>query len=244
IGGGSATASHQTGASGNPFTPRAGAIGGIVPSRAVLGQAGENTPVDQCPGAGPTWCGSGPLINHGGPVMHTNKTYTIFWQPAGWSYPAGYMTKINQYLIDVAHDSGARSNIYATDPQMSDGTGAAQYNSTFGGTTVATNAFPASACTDTVPSTTVCLKDSQLRTEINNVIIAKGWPRGLGVEFFLFTPQNVGSAFDDLSAHAYTDYCAYHSYFGSGASTTIYANQPWTKGVSWNSNPANRACEL
>jgi hypothetical protein len=42
--------------------------------------------------------------------------------------------------------------------------------------------------------------------------------------FFVFTPQNVGSCFDDGSACAYTGYCAYHGDTPSGA---IYANQPY-----------------
>ena len=244
--GGSATAAHQKGASAKPFSPRQGEIGGVVPSRGALGLAGATDPVDQCPGAGPTYCGSGNLIFHfGGSVMHTNETYTIFWQPTGYAhpFPAGYQTKIDQYLTDVAHDSGARSNVYATDPQYSDSGGSAQYSSTFAGTTLVTTAFPASGCTDTVPSTTVCLKDSQLRSEINAVATAHGWPRGLGVEYFLFTPQGVGSAFENGSAHAYTEYCAYHGVFGFGTGTTVYANQPFTKGVSWDGVPSHLACE-
>ena len=229
--GGSATAAHQSGASATPFSPRQGEYSGLVQPRTVAAKGGDGY-VDQCP------CGPGNLVYHGGTVMLTNKTYNIFWQPTGWSdpFPAGYMTKINQYLIDVAHDSSLRTNVYATDTQYFDtigGTHFIAYNSTFAGSVLDTAAFPASGCTDSVAQTTVCLTDTQLRAKINAVVAAHGWPRGAGVEYFLYTPFRVGSSFTSgPTYHAYTDYCAYHSNFNLGSGTTIYANQPFTKGTS------------
>ena len=63
-----------------------------------------------------------PLVYHGGPVMVTNKTYAIYWKPAGYSMAPGYDTTINQYFTDVAHDSGLGSNVYASDTQYYVGT--------------------------------------------------------------------------------------------------------------------------
>src|SRR5581483_7086057 len=53
-------------------------------------------------GSASTMLGSGNLTYHGGPFMHTNQTYTIYWVPPGYSIASGYDTIINQYLGDVA----------------------------------------------------------------------------------------------------------------------------------------------
>src|SRR5207249_5469393 len=101
--------------------------------------------------------GNGDLINHGGPVMTTNKTYSIFWKPSGQTFSANYVSTINQYFQDVAHDSGMSTNVYASDTQYS----SIQYSSTFGGTATDTAAFPANGCTP-YNGASVCLSDSQL----------------------------------------------------------------------------------
>ena len=75
---------------------------------------------------------------------------------------------------------------------------------------------------------------------------------GLGVEYFLFTPQSVatcqtahalasGGCYDPLR---YNGYCAYHSNIGVVAPFTLYANMGFanlrgcTTGISPNANPA------
>ncbi len=167
--------------------------------------------------------GSGDLLNHGGPVMTTNKTYAIYWVPSGSSMPAGYQSTINQYFTDVAHDSGMSSNVYASDTQYS----SIQYSSTFGASLIDTNAFPTSGNCPIYSDVTVCLTDAQLITEINNVTTAQGWLRNGTNMFFIFTPVGVGSCFDSSgSSCAYTSFCAYH---GHTASNAIYANQPYAK---------------
>src|SRR5581483_9785021 len=130
-----AGSAKPSGSAANPFSPRVGSIGGIVPPLSMA------TPGVQ---------GSGDLTWHGGPVMHTNKTYAIYWEPTGYAhpFPAGYETTINQWFTDVAADSGKTTNVYGVDTQYSDGSGNIAYSSTFGGSTVATNAFPANGCTD------------------------------------------------------------------------------------------------
>ena len=62
----------------------------------------------------------GNLTYHGGPVMHTNKTYAIYWVPAGYSVTASYKAMINQYFTDVAAASGATSNVYSVETQYYD----------------------------------------------------------------------------------------------------------------------------
>ncbi len=188
----------------NP-SPQLRTTGGFVPPR---GQAG------------PAVQGSGDLINHGGPEMLTNKTYSIFWIPAGQTVSAHYVQTINQYFQDVAADSGLSTNVYATDTQYS----GILYNSTFGGTYTDTAAFPANYCTPYGTGASVCLSDAQLQAEIDKVITSQGWVRNSTDMFFIFTPKNVES-YDPSGGYTFRSYCAYHGVTSSGA---IYANMPYS----------------
>ena len=67
--------------------------------------------------------GAGQLRYHGGPVMHTNRTYSIYWVPSGYGLGSGYTTTIDQFFNDVAADSGKTSNVYYSDTQYYDGAG-------------------------------------------------------------------------------------------------------------------------
>ena len=71
----------------------------------------------------------------GGPVLHSNRTHVIFWQPAGsgLSYEAGYMSTIDTFLADVAADSHKPTNPYGLSGQYTDSRGPAAYNSSFAG---------------------------------------------------------------------------------------------------------------
>src|SRR5437868_12368742 len=77
--------------------------------------------------------GFGRLRYHNGPVMHTNRSYSIYWIPSGYSVAVGYTQTIDQFLGDVAVDSGKTSNVYYSDTQYYDGGGHVAYSSTFGG---------------------------------------------------------------------------------------------------------------
>ena len=70
---------------------------------------------------------------------------------------------------------------------------------------------------------------SQLQTEISRVIAANGWTAASNHVFFMFTPQDVGSCAG--SSCAFTYYCAYHSWSGSGSSALLYANMPYAAWV-------------
>jgi hypothetical protein len=164
--------------------------------------------------------GVGNLVYHGGPTMTTNKTYAIYWVPSGFSVAPGYTSTINQFFTDVAHDSGLGSNVYAVATQYS----GIKYSSTFGGSVTDTSAFPASGCPLYEGDISVCLSDSQIIAEADKIINQQGWTRNGTNAFFVFTPQGVGSCFDNSSSCAYTAYCAYHGFTPSGA---IYANQPY-----------------
>jgi hypothetical protein len=166
----------------------------------------------------------GNLTYHNGPVMHANTVYAIYWVPSGYSVSSNYESLINGYFANVAHDSGLSSNVYYSDTQYYDLSGSIAYNSAFGGSVVDTNTFPASGCRDSY--TSICLTDTQIQNEVSRVVKAQGWATGLGTEFFMFTPKNVGSCFGSSSC-AFSYYCAYHSQIGNGSGATLYANMPY-----------------
>jgi hypothetical protein len=171
--------------------------------------------------------GSGTLRYHGGPVMHTNKTYAIYWVPSGYTMQSGYSTVINQYFTDVAAASGQTTNVYYTETQYSDSSGSIQYSSSFGGSYTDTSPLPANGCSDS--ATSVCLSDAQIQAEIQKDVTANGWPKGPSTEYFLFTAKGIGSC--SGSSCAFTNYCAYHSWIGSGSSEILYANMPYADTV-------------
>ena len=69
--------------------------------------------------------------------------------------------------------------------------GAAAYNVTFSGAYTDTAGLPSSDCSD--PATSLCLSDPTLTGELSSFIAARGLPRGLSNQYFLFTPPGVGS---------------------------------------------------
>jgi hypothetical protein len=203
-------------ASASPPTPDnpAGAILGVVPVHNEARSLGSG----------------GNLVYHKGPVMHTNKVYSIYWVPAGYSVSANYRSLIDGFFQNVAADNGKSSNVYYSDTQYYDNAGGnLQYSSSFGGEYVDTNALPASGCSDSY--TSVCLSDAQIRTEIGKVIAANGWTANSSTMFFMFTAKGIGSCYSSGSC-AFSQYCAYHSSFTSGGSSVIYANMPYADTVA------------
>jgi hypothetical protein len=179
------------------------------------------------------------LEYHGGPVMLSSHTYTIFWEPttcggSPCSVEAGYNAGINKYFADAAADSGGTQNVYSTLNQYYEIKGGqkkhVQYAQTFAGSTVDTTAFPASGCSFQFAGTSsVCLTDKQIRKEVQKVIIAQGWSGTKSNAFFLLLPSDVNTCFDSGgSACAFKDFCAYHSAFAlPDGSPAIYANDPY-----------------
>ncbi len=179
-------------------------------------------------GALPPLVTAGQLTYHGGSVMRTNKTFAIYWVPAGWTMVSGYRSTINRYLHDSAVDSGGTQNVYSTQVQYSDSTGPIAYLQKYGGSTSSRAAFPANGCPRYM-GLRVCLTDSQVAAEIRAVIAAKGWVAGPTHAFFLFLPKNVGVCDDSTgSACAFKSYCAYHSWVGSGPTQIVYADMPYS----------------
>lgn len=184
---------------------------GIVPPRNVPGAT----------------LGSGNLAYHGGPVMRTNTTYAIYWLPAGWAMVPGYRSTINRYFGDAALDSGRTTNVYSTETQYYDSTGKIAYSQHFGGSTTTTDTYPANGC-PTYSAMAVCLTDAQIQREVSRVISVKGWTPGPTKAFFMFLPNGIGTCTDASGSQcAFTTFCAYHSWVGSGANATVYANMPY-----------------
>jgi PKD repeat protein len=212
-------------ASGSPTHNPRGRFLGVVPHSPDPGSPRGSAPL----------FGGGNLIYHNGPVMHTNRTHAIFWTPPTFSFPASYKSLIEQYLDNVATDSGKRSNVYSVHTQYADNApnptpGAAQYTTTNAPSITATDALPASGCP--VHAGHPCLRDSQLQTEIASVITANALPTGLGNIYLLFLPSGIDSCdANNTSSCSYNVYCAYHSSFdppGGPVETVLYANQPFT----------------
>jgi len=213
------------------FQARRGRFLGIVPSQRA--RASQATP---------TANGSPPLTYHGGPVQHSSTVYAIFWQPAGYYYSPSYRATITQYFNDLSQSSYKTSNVYASSTQYYDKSGPGgsknwvSYNVRLAGSVVTKDALPAGKCANYTmgdgSKSRRCLTDSQLQSEITKVVSAQGWPTGLGDEYFLFTPKQLGDCFDakfadgcyDPSASSSTAFCAYHSWIGA---STLYAVVPW-----------------
>lgn len=178
---------------------------------------------------------SGVLSYHGGPIMTGVNMYAIFWVPAklqngtATSLTAKYESVAKQFLADYPYHGIANNSTqyYATISSVNHyfvGTGGLVAS------VVDTNPYPASACTDSATPGN-CITDAQLQTEIAKQMTAHGWTPGLNKIFIVFTSIGEGSCFDSTSTScAYVGangYCAYHGFFGSATSPTIYANQPY-----------------
>ena len=198
-------------------SPHHWGVGGVVRPQTHIPSLWADVRALTAPGT------SGPLVYHGGPVMHTNTTYAIYWAPDGFA-DANYETLINRFFTDVAAASGSTTNVYSVATQYSDTQGPIKYQSTFGGAYTDSTAYPASGCDDGVDS--VCLSDSQLQTEIQAVVDAEHWPTGLSSIFFIMLPPDVGVCYDGSDCST-TTFCAYHSAFGSVDSPDVYAVEPY-----------------
>ena len=166
---------------------------------------------------------------HGGPINTSVRLYTIFWAPAKLqtgvttAMPASYKTMLTRMVQN--YPGHAIANINSQYYQTV--SGITTYHSglgSFGGTYTDTAPYPTSGCND--PATPGnCISDAQIRTEIQKVMALTGWTGGFNKIFLLFTSSGEGSCFG--TSCAYTQYCAYHSWFGSPATPIIYTNDPY-----------------
>ncbi|HLX32291.1 MAG TPA: IPT/TIG domain-containing protein [Gaiellaceae bacterium] len=221
----------------------AGSAGAFGPARLSTGPAGIVRPLGGSIApfhstAAQRGAGQVLLTYHGGPVMRTQTAYAIYWLPSGSGLSFGgnnanYESTINQFFTDVGHDSGGTANVFGIDTQYYDTLSGGQthiaYNTTFGGSVVATDPLPSQQCSDGWSGDTYCVTDAQLQAEITSVVNAQHWSEDSSHMYFIFTPQGLGSCYG--SDCSYASYCAYHDDFfpNGGTGPIVYANMPWTE---------------
>jgi PKD repeat protein len=175
---------------------------------------------------------------NGGPVMPSNTDYMVLWSPAGLgAYPAGYVSGLETFFTDLAHDSGGHQNVDSVSGQYNDLTGAfAQYKTTFGGALVDTNPYPPTECPAAAP-VTACLTDPQIQTELTQFVTSRGLKTDLSHEYFLLTPPGVETCFSSDATASFGGcsagepsnlafFCAYHQNT-SLSPMLLYANDPF-----------------
>jgi hypothetical protein len=151
--------------------------------------------------------------------------------------PSSYKTALSQYVSDFAVSNYGPTTDFSVAQQYYDltGPGATKnfvpYALSNGGIIADTAAYPANGCTDSDNSVTLpkCLNDTQIRAEIQRLVVALHLPQNQNTEYALFTPHNVGSCFTSSSTScAYAQYCGYHSFFSSPGGQIVYTNMPWS----------------
>ncbi len=180
---------------------------------------------------------SEPLQYHGGPVLHSSDSYTIYWDPTE-TYRGEWKELINGYMQNVGADR-TFGNVFALNAQYSDSGGPAANNSTFRGSYTDSDSYPTSGCTE--PAAFACLTDAQIRAELQHVVSSGALPgaTGPGV-YYVLTPPGVvvctdeggnGNCSDSTTSKPSNGICGYHSAINpGGAGQIIYAVQPWVAG--------------
>lgn len=199
----------------------------------------------------------------GNPVVHSNSTYTIFWDPTSdYSYHGDWQHLINGFLQHVGGSSGELSNVFAVDEQYTDRSNAPLSNhSVFKGAYTDTNPYPSpgSGCTDPHPfktidqvringvHTPVCLSDKQIREQLQTFIAQHKLQTGMNTIYYLLTPPGVAVCLDaGGSAGHCSDYsgarggasyersfCSYHGDINPGGLSTGDANTVLYGAIPW-----------
>jgi hypothetical protein len=182
--------------------------------------------------------GGSRLESQGGPVMHSATTHVIYWDPSPAQFTSTTKGIVEGFFVDVAHDSGLATNVFAVAGQYTDSTGHSAYSSTFAGALRDGNPYPTSGnCktpneADKGPYAT-CLFDGQLQSELTAFIGEDGLPTGPTQLYFILLPHNVASCLPEVlegkQVCSNNFYCAYHSYIRPGQSNEIiYADIPFS----------------
>lgn len=222
--------------------PRIDGIGGIQWARPTAAGTNACASAPASGGAGnatppsPGFRGSPPTTFHGGAVTGTTTpgelTVTpVYWTPAGFSVPVGYKNLVNQFIADIAADSGKRTNVFSSLTEFTNSVGThLSYKIHTGTPIVDTTAFPVNGCTpdsgfiyNDNTGYTKCITNAQLLTEAGNFTTAKGLPKNdLAHLYMYFLPKHVETCFTSTngasggqcSININGGFCGYHA-FGS-----------------------------
>src|SRR5579859_6944336 len=169
--------------------------------------------------------GTAASVSYGdGPVLTSNRTHVIFWQPSGsnLAFDPGYRPLVERFLRDVALASHSTHNVFALTGQYTDSSGRpAAYASRYGGAVLDTDKLPPTQCTEPPvagPGWTICLTDAELQSEIEHIVHAHHMPTTQHDVYFLVTPRGLGSCMGTAAtsgcalAGRVNGYCGYHRY--------------------------------
>jgi Invasin, domain 3 len=163
----------------------------------------------------------------------SNLTITpIYWAPDGYSFPSSYPTIINQYLTDIAADSGKSSNTFAIDTEYyqmgSDGSKQnVSYNVKAGTPITVNDAFPQTATPcDVHAPFTACVNAAQIQSELSSVLAANNLPADLNDLYVVLFPPGVQTF--EANSRSLEVYCGIHQSFQvSNGGWVIYADEPY-----------------
>jgi hypothetical protein len=160
----------------------------------------------------------------GGYVIHTTRTFAIFWHPAGTTpLEANYTPLIDRYLADLGN-----TDHYDILTQYRDSiNGSIVNSSTFGGEfDDPTTGYPH------VGSAAQPLTDADIQSEVDHAIAITGgsWSAqplaSLTNVFLVFLPKGV--YLSDGAGTSFANFCAYHSAFGAdSAHVKVYGAMPY-----------------
>ena len=179
-----------------------------------------------------------------GPVMHSVTTHVIYWDPNG-EFTSATKRIVDGFFSDLAHDSGAATNVFAIAGQYTDSAGNAAYSSIAGEPKTDTEKYPetekceapAGPEADPGPPYTECLLDEQIQTELLRFVAAEGLPAGPTQMYFMLLPHQVVTCFNELAEIngelericSSNFFCGYHSHIEGGSShEIIYADIPFS----------------
>jgi hypothetical protein len=197
---------------------------------------------------------------NGNPVVHSNRTYSIFWDPTN-SYHGDWQHLINGFLERLGGASGELANVFAVDEQYTDRSNEPLSNhSVFKGAYTDTDAYPTSSgCEDPHPflvedqlrinkiATPVCVTDKQIQEELKKFLAQHNLPAGMGTIYYLLTPPGVAVCLDKggPTGHCsdYTgtsaeksyenSFCSYHGAINPGGLSTGDANTVLYAAIPW-----------
>ncbi|MGH2929910.1 MAG: hypothetical protein ACRDL8_17040, partial [Solirubrobacteraceae bacterium] len=178
-----------------------------------------------------------PVVYHGGSVMRDVTIHTVFWAPAGYRFDAapvpgrlGYQALIGQFLVDLAHDSGTRSDLFSVLSQYGDRGGPGSYrihHDPAADSILDTAPYPAASQQCASPSgIATCVTDLELQHELDR-LIGPNVPaeRGLSNVWFVILPPDVDTC-TEVGTCGSDAYAGYHSAFELGEGETVYAAIP------------------